>query len=389
MNAISVVADTFSYIIITVYKVLHMFLELNFTVVTSILENINILMKIILDKLSVATEVFNYYYQDFVIFLYEVVSITSFTTDVITNFLCKAYFKIRYIVSIFSEFICITYVSAIGLSNLICFCVVQAFANTLYLLQLVFTSVLLILEAGPNLLIFMCETSLHCLFCIFNSFKRYAASLSKDIYYIYIETSEAVFSIPVKAYFGALLFIIAFYQYRYIVNFFKAYVMLLLLFLKYIWQQIICYMSICLKPAVHFVGTSFKNIRSVFYSENEPETEIFYEASSSYFNVNRQSHPKRKRKFHDYIQGVKSLFPICPFVNKHHIEEQIEQLRNELSAEREKHLCIICYDRPRNIILYPCKHMCICEDCYTTLRRELQGCPLCRSSIININHVYS
>jgi len=41
--------------------------------------------------------------------------------------------------------------------------------------------------------------------------------------------------------------------------------------------------------------------------------------------------------------------------------------------------CMICYDRPRSILLLPCRHCSVCSSCLRSLRDE--RCPLCRSTI--------
>ncbi len=44
--------------------------------------------------------------------------------------------------------------------------------------------------------------------------------------------------------------------------------------------------------------------------------------------------------------------------------------------QREK-LCVICDSNPKNIILRPCNHVCLCEDCVKRLRGG--KCPMCQS----------
>lgn len=39
--------------------------------------------------------------------------------------------------------------------------------------------------------------------------------------------------------------------------------------------------------------------------------------------------------------------------------------------------CMICYNRPKNIVLLPCRHCSVCHPCLRSLRDE--KCPLCRS----------
>eukprot|EP00931_Biecheleriopsis_adriatica_P012073 TRINITY_DN11316_c0_g1_i2.p1 TRINITY_DN11316_c0_g1~~TRINITY_DN11316_c0_g1_i2.p1 ORF type:complete len:551 (+),score=94.52 TRINITY_DN11316_c0_g1_i2:40-1692(+) len=40
--------------------------------------------------------------------------------------------------------------------------------------------------------------------------------------------------------------------------------------------------------------------------------------------------------------------------------------------------CMICYARPKNVLLLPCRHCSVCHPCLRSLRDE--KCPLCRSS---------
>lgn len=38
--------------------------------------------------------------------------------------------------------------------------------------------------------------------------------------------------------------------------------------------------------------------------------------------------------------------------------------------------CMVCFDEPRSVVFFPCRHCCVCDGCLRSLREE--KCPLCR-----------
>jgi hypothetical protein len=44
--------------------------------------------------------------------------------------------------------------------------------------------------------------------------------------------------------------------------------------------------------------------------------------------------------------------------------------------DTENRDCMVCFDRPRNIVFFPCRHCCVCPTCLRSLRED--KCPLCR-----------
>uniref|UniRef100_A0A915EQH7 RING-type E3 ubiquitin transferase n=1 Tax=Ditylenchus dipsaci TaxID=166011 RepID=A0A915EQH7_9BILA len=46
---------------------------------------------------------------------------------------------------------------------------------------------------------------------------------------------------------------------------------------------------------------------------------------------------------------------------------------------QEIYECIICMANPRDTVILPCRHLCICNGCAETLRYKLNNCPICRS----------
>lgn len=64
-----------------------------------------------------------------------------------------------------------------------------------------------------------------------------------------------------------------------------------------------------------------------------------------------------------------------------------ENVPGSLTDEMDSEPCIICFDNPREIILEPCLHAIVCNDCCTKLiekRCSAPTCPLCRRSINSI-----
>lgn len=41
--------------------------------------------------------------------------------------------------------------------------------------------------------------------------------------------------------------------------------------------------------------------------------------------------------------------------------------------------CVVCLDKPVRVLIQPCRHLCLCENCATAL--TTQQCPMCRQAI--------
>ena len=58
--------------------------------------------------------------------------------------------------------------------------------------------------------------------------------------------------------------------------------------------------------------------------------------------------------------------------------------------EREKK-CKVCLTNEKKVIIYPCRHKCVCQACFDEINSKEKKCPYCRAFIndgINIDLVY-
>lgn len=51
--------------------------------------------------------------------------------------------------------------------------------------------------------------------------------------------------------------------------------------------------------------------------------------------------------------------------------------------------CVICQDQLKSIVLLPCRHLCLCLECYRQLRRYRRECPMCRQPYEHSIQVYA
>ncbi|XP_022127953.2 mitochondrial E3 ubiquitin protein ligase 1 [Pieris rapae] len=79
------------------------------------------------------------------------------------------------------------------------------------------------------------------------------------------------------------------------------------------------------------------------------------------------------------------------YIKRRRRRQADENLKKQLAAGRrerraqnrdkdlsEVQLCVVCSDNPKEIILLPCGHVCLCEDCSENIR---DNCPICRERI--------
>nr|CAD7425629.1 unnamed protein product [Timema monikensis] len=72
-------------------------------------------------------------------------------------------------------------------------------------------------------------------------------------------------------------------------------------------------------------------------------------------------------------------------------KRQLEQTRKERRRRvretdlPEYQLCVVCRQNPREMIMLPCGHVCLCEDCSEGI---VDLCPVCRTKITNKTAAY-
>ncbi|KAJ1395950.1 Zinc finger, RING-type [Sesbania bispinosa] len=65
--------------------------------------------------------------------------------------------------------------------------------------------------------------------------------------------------------------------------------------------------------------------------------------------------------------------------------QEIYGIGNSVESDLEENdqgkECVICLSEPRDTIVHPCRHMCMCSGCAKVLRFQTNRCPICRQPV--------
>ena len=67
------------------------------------------------------------------------------------------------------------------------------------------------------------------------------------------------------------------------------------------------------------------------------------------------------------------------------LKTKLEELEKKLQKEEESKQCVVCMDQPKELMIRPCNHYCVCQAC----ARRLQKCPMCNGLINRAERVYN
>jgi len=65
-------------------------------------------------------------------------------------------------------------------------------------------------------------------------------------------------------------------------------------------------------------------------------------------------------------------------------DEIMQAIKKQKEDEDDANNCVICLSCKKNVLLLPCKHLCICTSCSP----KATDCPLCRTKIENRTTVF-
>lgn len=83
-----------------------------------------------------------------------------------------------------------------------------------------------------------------------------------------------------------------------------------------------------------------------------------------------------------HTEKQKELFQMRE--EKNQLTSSIETMRKNLEEEKEKTLCQICLESPKDAICLPCVHLQYCSPCLEKHAKQNNTCPSCRTTISGV-----
>ncbi|XP_054707822.1 E3 ubiquitin-protein ligase MYLIP-like [Uloborus diversus] len=245
--------------------------------------------------------------------------------------------------------------------------------NVIYVIQLIFRAILLILQLGPNLIICLYQLVIYLLNHLWAALNILLSAVLNVLCNLGLYFLNVIFNVPPKAYLGLILLVTLIYMHKYFSMSLKIYALFLLAFISKVIEIIIQYVHAFLKSTTKIFIKLFRR-RNSSHLVNER---------------NNHQHTNRISKIYNCLRAKRNILTFSFYKTDDIADEKVKYLQQELTAAIDRQLCIICHERERNVIFFPCRHLCLCKECTETLQRLFQDCPICRMRILNVLPVYT
>ena len=112
----------------------------------------------------------------------------------------------------------------------------------------------------------------------------------------------------------------------------------------------------------------------ILYSSNWKSLALYYKLSLITMHKSEREMADLKRQIRQLTGQMSASSPI----------EESSNISAEYGARGGIELsqgteCTICFDAPKSIVLFPCKHLCLCSNCSAT--KSVDECPMCAAEI--------
>lgn len=67
--------------------------------------------------------------------------------------------------------------------------------------------------------------------------------------------------------------------------------------------------------------------------------------------------------------------------------EKFDSMRNFDKKDKRDTECVVCLDRPKDHVVMPCMHMCLCEECASDFS-EKSNCPICGKKVKKVVKIF-
>jgi hypothetical protein len=88
---------------------------------------------------------------------------------------------------------------------------------------------------------------------------------------------------------------------------------------------------------------------------------------------------------YNYEEQKALLSSICSIkLDIQKLEEQNLLAINKIETLQlsNEHLCVVCLENQKEVLLIPCQHKAICLSCRRKIEKTTNKCPICRTEVI-------
>lgn len=391
MDVLETLASVLNYILEFIAQAMYILLRANYNFMTVLIRCATVVLNNITSVLDAALHLSHSYINDFCTFIKEFFAVICLVMSYIAHVLHSLYIMfLSLFQSLFDvgQFV----LSAVHIAySSLCYVTNYVAVALTYASKLIFQAVILLLMFFPNVFMCLYNMLLRGAICVFHYILMFLSHFKYVIidtaHVVKVESANVFYSVPLKAYIGLLILLVLYYKRKPVVQHSVKGFVLLTFFLRYA-VRTVCFLfyasfsymlSLITKPFLWVLQLLRRYLSSLTRNENPQQN--WFSVIWGKFSFTGVFRKTLGSVFHHSKSTSVNLSDPDQVAHLRYLEQK-------LNEERDRHLCIVCQDAVRAVLLLPCRHLCLCNECWQSLRDRSTGCPVCRRSVYDAFDVY-
>lgn len=78
------------------------------------------------------------------------------------------------------------------------------------------------------------------------------------------------------------------------------------------------------------------------------------------------------------VQYNKTIFDLQDIYG---VEQQGAGGASDMESDMGDNMCLVCMENPKDTVVLPCRHLCLCKKDAQIIRMQNNKCPICRTTV--------
>ena len=148
-----------------------------------------------------------------------------------------------------------------------------------------------------------------------------------------------------------------------------------------------CVIQVMTDTVETYLGKNIRSTNAALLLEQTKTTRLASELHECQIEMEEKLTSLEKRHVRENTQWKAKYEKDISKLEKKHSRD-VTKLASELEKVTDSQSCIVCMDKKKEILLIPCRHLCMCVNCAPNVMETRSTCPYCGTLVTATTKVY-